>query len=118
VMFVVGDTLVTPALNDSILAGITRDSILKLARQMAIRVEERKISVDEIRDALKSGAATEAFGTGTAVTIAAIETIGIGDEMFTLAPLSKTSISTRLLDSLNAIKYGHQPGPAGWIVKV
>ena len=69
IMFVIEDTLVTPALSDSILAGITRDSVLKLARHWGMKVEERKVSVRELVDGLQKGKVKEAFGAGTAATI-------------------------------------------------
>lgn len=118
VMFVIDGTLVTPALSDTILAGITRDSILKLGRQLDIPVEERKVSVKEIRAALHAGTLTEAFGTGTAATIAPIQTIAIEDEVFDLPSNTSSEISMRLFEAMQAIKYGRQPGPAGWVVKV
>lgn len=118
VMFVLNDVLVTPALSDSILAGITRDSVLKLAREWGLRVDERRISVKELVDALKSGQVKEAFGTGTAATITQIQSIGYENDVFELPPVAERKISTRLFDALQAIKYGRQPGPIGWIVKV
>ncbi len=118
VMFVIRETLVTPALSDSILAGITRDSILKLARQRGLTVEERKVSVSEVVDALKHGQMTEAFGTGTAATIVQIESIGFGGMQYVLPPVSDRPISANLFDTLQSIKYGRQPGPVGWVVKV
>jgi branched-chain amino acid aminotransferase len=81
-------------------------------------VEERKVSVKEIVDALMAGTLKEAFGTGTAATIAAIQTIGVDDDIYDLPSVSSPKISTRLFESMQAIKYGLQPGPAGWIVKV
>ena len=62
IMFRINDTLITPALSDSILSGITRDSILKLARHKGITVEERKVSVKEIFEAHSTGELKEAFG--------------------------------------------------------
>jgi branched-chain amino acid aminotransferase len=118
IMFVIDNTLVTPSLSDTILAGITRDSILKLGHQLGIPVEERKISVKEIADALKAGTLTEVFGTGTAATIAPIQTIAVDDDAYDLPSGSTPKISTRLFEAMQAIKYGHQPGPTGWIVKV
>ncbi|MDZ7649378.1 MAG: aminotransferase class IV [Cytophagales bacterium] len=76
VMFVIDDVLITPALSDSILAGITRQSVLELARQWGMAVEERKISVKELVTAMEKDKVQEAFGAGTAATIAHIETIG------------------------------------------
>jgi branched-chain amino acid aminotransferase len=67
---------------------------------------------------LKAGTLTEVFGTGTAATIASIQTIAIDDDVYDLPSTSAPKISTRLFESMQAIKYGLQPGPAGWIVKV
>ena len=69
IMFRIKDVLVTPMLGDSILAGITRKSILSLAKENNIEVEERRISVEEILEALQNESLKEAFGVGTAVTI-------------------------------------------------
>jgi branched-chain amino acid aminotransferase len=76
IMFVVGDKVLTATTNDTVLSGITRESVLTIARDWGIKVEERQVSVAEIVQALKAGAVKEAFGTGTAATITKIETIG------------------------------------------
>ena len=118
VMFVIEDTLVTPALGDSILAGITRDSVLKLARHWGMKVEERKISVRELVDGLQKGKVKEAFGAGTAATIAHIELIGFEDKDYYLPPIADRKFSSRVLEELDGIKRGTKPDPFGWIVKV
>lgn len=118
VMFVIDDTLVTPALSDSILSGITRDSVLKLARQWGMKVEERKLLVRELADALKNGRVQEAFGAGTAATIAHIELIGYEGKDFYLPPLEKREFANRVYNELEGIKRGTLPDPFGWIVKM
>ncbi len=118
VMFVIDGTLVTPALSDSILAGITRDSVLTLARQWNMPVEERKISVRELVDGLERGSVTEAFGVGTAATIAPIELIGYGGNDYTLPAVDKMEFATKILGTLEDIKRGKQSDPFGWIVKI
>lgn len=118
VMFVINDTLVTPALSDSILAGITRDSVLKLAASWGMKVEERKVSVKELIDGLEKGIVTEAFGAGTAATIANIELIGYNDKDYYLPPVEGRKFSKRILAELDAIKRGDQPDPFGWVVKM
>lgn len=115
VMFVINDKLVTPALSDSILAGITRDSVITLARTWGMRVEERKISVDEIIDGLNSGRVKEAFGAGTAATIAHIATIGHDGIDYDLPPVESRLFSNKVLRELNAIKYGLKNDVLGWI---
>jgi branched-chain amino acid aminotransferase len=118
VMFVMNDTLVTPALTDTILAGITRDSVLKLARHWGWPVEERKVSVQELIAGLEKGTVTEAFGVGTAATIAPIELIGYQDKDYYLRPVTERPFSARILSELDNIKRGLSPDPFRWIVKM
>ena len=118
VMFVIDDTLVTPALGDSILRGITRDSVLTLARHWGVKVEERRVSVEELIQGLKSKRVKEAFGVGTAATIAHIELIGFEGEDYYLPPIEERKFSTKVLRELDALKRGLAPDPFGWIYKV
>lgn len=118
VMFVIDDTLITPALSDSILAGITRDSVLKLAKKWNVKVEERKVSVKEIIEAAQSGRLKEAFGAGTAATIAHIELIGYEDKDYYLPPVAERKFSNKVYEELEGIKRGSLPDPFGWITKM
>ncbi len=118
VMFVVDDTLITPALSDSILAGITRDSVLKLARKWGMRVEERKVSVTEIMEAARSGRLREAFGAGTAATIAHIELIGFEGKDYYLPAIAERKFANKVYEELEGIKRGTRPDPFGWITKM
>lgn len=118
VMFVINDTLVTPALTDTILAGITRDSVLKLAHHWGWKVEERRISVKELIEGLEKGTVTEAFGAGTAATIAPIELIGYNDKDYYLPPVNDRKYSNHILKELDNIKRGLAPDPFNWIVKM
>jgi len=118
VMFVIDDTLVTPALSDSILAGITRDSVIQLARHWGMRVEERKISVDELVKGLEKGRVKEAFGAGTAATIAHIELIGFEGKDYQLPSIEQRQFSNRVYKELDLIKRGKAPDSFGWVVKM
>ena len=118
VMFVIHDTLVTPALNDSILPGITRDSVLQLARHWGMKVEERKISVKELVENLRQGNVKEAFGAGTAATIAHIETIAHEDIDYKLPAVEDGVFSNKVYRELDRIKKGETSDPFGWIVKM
>ncbi len=118
VMFIIEDTLITPALSDSILAGITRDSVLNLARDWGMKVEERKISVKEVIAALEEGTVKEAFGVGTAATIAHIELIGYEGKNYTLPAVPQREFSNRVLTTMDGIKRGQQPDKFDWIVKM
>lgn len=118
VMFVIDGTLVTPELSDSILAGITRDSVLTLARQWGMKVEERKISVKELRAGLEAGKVTEAFGAGTAATIAHIELVGFDDKDYYLPPIAERKFANRVFDELEGIKRGKRPDTFGWLTRM
>lgn len=118
VMFQIGNTLVTAPTGDTILKGITRDSVLKLATDLGIEVEERRISVEEIRVAHQHGQLLDAFGVGTAATIAPIELIGFrGDDMI-LPPIAERKLSKQISDGLKAIRYGEVEDRFGWMVSM
>lgn len=118
IMFIIDDVLVTPELSDSILAGVTRDSVLTMARTWGMKVEERRISVDEIIQGLESGRVKEAFGVGTAVTLAPIVTIGYEEKDYQLPDVADRVFSNRVYRELDAIKYGKAPDPFQWILKL
>lgn len=117
VMFVIDDTLVTPELGDTILRGITRDSVLVLARHWGMKVEERKLSVNELVEGLKSGRVKEAFGAGTAATIAHIELIGHDGHDYILPPVEQRKFSNRVFKELEGIKRGTHADPFGWMMR-
>lgn len=114
VFFVFGDTLVTPPLSDSILDGITRDSLITLAGRAGIRVEERQVLVEELRQVFEKGQIREAFGCGTAAVISPIGTIGIAGEDYDLPAAGQESMATLLRAALDNIRYGRESDPYGW----
>ncbi len=117
-MFVVGDTLITPALSDTILAGITRNSVLALARDWGMKVEERKISIVEILEAHANGTLKEAFGVGTAATIAQIIGIGHVDQYYPLPPVEDRKFSPKIDETLRNIRKGKIEDKFNWMFKV
>lgn len=117
-MFVINGVLVTPSLSPSKLAGITRDSIIEIARYWGFPVEERDVFVDEVVAGLRDGSVTEAFGTGTAANIAPISVIGHDGEDFRIPDPGPESFSTRALHFLDALKRGEVDDPFGWVVKL
>lgn len=114
VMFVINGKLVTPALNTAILDGVTRDSILQLARDMKTPVEERRVSVAEIEEGFKSGALTEAFGAGTAAVVASIGVINIQGTNYTVKTPGPDSFQNKAKERLNAIRTGTAPDTHNW----
>lgn len=117
-MFVIGDTIVTPALSDTILDGITRKSVLALARDWGMNVEERKISIQEILEAHKQGQIKEAFGVGTAATIAQIVGIGYKEDFMPLPPVEERKFSTKVDETLRNIRKGKVEDKFDWMFKI
>lgn len=118
VMFQIGEKLVTPPTGDTILEGITRDSVLKLASSLDIIVEERRISIDEIAEAYDKSQLFDAFGVGTAATIAPIELIGYNGRDLLLPPAEKRKMSKLIAEQLTAIRYGEAEDKFGWMVSM
>ena len=118
IMFIKGNKLITAETGDTVLRGITRDSVLTIAKEWGYEVEERRVSVEEIVQGLKKGEIDEAFGTGTAATIATIEVIGDDGTDYTLPPLGPDSFSTRVFAELDQIKTGKKEDKYGWNYKI
>ena len=116
-MFAYGNKIVTPMLNGSILPGITRDSVLKLARSMGYETVEGRLDINEIFADAKSGKLTEAFGTGTAAVISPVGTLALKDEKITIGDGNIGTIAQTLYDTLTGIQYGRLEDKFGWIVK-
>jgi branched-chain amino acid aminotransferase len=117
-MFVLDGKVVTPMLNGSILSGITRDSVLTLAKDEGIQVEERKVSIDEVMEGAKSGRLTEAFGTGTAAVVSPVGSLCYGSECVNVSDGNIGKLTQRFYDTLTGIQYGRLPDPHGWIIKL
>jgi len=117
-MFVINDTLVTAPTGDTILNGITRDSIIQIAKDMGMAVEERPIKVTEVIDSIENGSMQEAFGAGTAATVAKIKMIHHDGTDYNLPSVDGWKYSNEFLDTLTRIKTGDIPDPHGWIYKL
>ncbi len=118
VFFVIDGVAITPDLDGMILDGVTRDSVIQLFKHYGVKVEERKISIDEVMTAHKKGLLEDAFGSGTAAGITTIAQIAHKGEMIKLSPPAERPYSVRLRDDLDGIKNGTVPDYSGWTVKV
>jgi branched-chain amino acid aminotransferase len=114
VMFVLDGTLITPSTRDTILDGVTRDTVLTLAREWGMPVEERRISVAEIIEGAKTGKLQDAFGVGTAATIAQVGSISHDGEEYFLSDPKTREFSQKILKELDAIKYGRVADTHSW----
>ncbi len=118
IFFVIGDEIITPLLNGSILPGITRNSVVELGKSWGLNVSERKISIDEVMAAHGNGALKEVFGSGTAAVISPVGEIKYGDQLITVGDGAVGPLSRRFYNSLTDIQYSKAEDPLGWIVPV
>ncbi len=115
IFFYMDGTLVTPALSGSILPGITRDSVLTLARSWGIGTEERAISIDEVLEKAGSGQLEECFGTGTAAVVSPVGALYYKGRNYEINSGRTGELAQRLFDEITGIQYGERPDPFGWV---
>lgn len=115
---VIGDKILTPNTSDTILKGVTRDSVITLLRDGGYTVEERPISIDEIEEAHRNGELKEAFGTGTAASIAPISTLTFHEDVMELPPVEDWKVANWVKKEMNDIRYGVKEDTRGWVFKV
>ncbi|WP_089611601.1 branched-chain amino acid aminotransferase [Dehalobacterium formicoaceticum] len=118
VFFKVGGEVITPALEGSILAGITRDTTIKLLKHWGIPVQERRISIDEIYEAHAQGKLEEAFGTGTAAVISPIGELNYQGKIISINDGKTGEIATRIYDTITGIQTGVLEDPFNWTLKI
>jgi branched-chain amino acid aminotransferase len=116
IMFKIAGKIVTPPLRGSILAGITRDSVLKLAKQLGIEAEERLISIDEVFAAYENGTLEEVFGTGTAAVISPVGGLVWGDREIVINNNEIGPTAQLLYNTLTGIQYGTVEDKQNWVV--
>jgi branched-chain amino acid aminotransferase len=115
VFFVIGNEVVTPSLEGTILPGVTRESIMTLLHDMSVSVRERRITISEIVEAHDRGTLRECFGTGTAATISHVRRIRYGNRDLELPPVDGRTVGPAVRARLVAIATGQAPDPHGWL---
>lgn len=118
VFFKINGEVITPALNGSILAGVTRDSTIALLKSWGVPVTERKLSIQEVYDAHKNGLLEEVFGTGTAAVISPVGELDWDGDIIKINGGEIGTLSQKIYDSITAIQYGEAPDTMGWTVEV
>ncbi len=113
--FIIGDELVTSPLAGTILPGVTRDSVVTLAKDWGMKVTERPLAIDEIIKAAKSGDLKEAFGTGTAAVISPVGRLSYKGEDISVADGQVGPLTQKLYDEITGIQYGDRPDKFGWV---
>ena len=117
IFFIIDGRLVTPPLSGSFLAGITRDSIIKLAPTLGVSVEEHPVAIDELMTGIKSGRVQEVFGSGTAAVVSPVGAIGYQHEVVTIGNGMVGKVTQAMYDTLTGIQYGRLPDRFGWMVR-
>ncbi|WP_318508928.1 branched-chain amino acid aminotransferase [Bacillus sp. T3] len=118
IFFKINGEVVTPALNGSILEGITRNSILQLLKYWNIPVSEQRISMEEVHAAYKAGQLEEVFGTGTAAVISPVGELAWNGEHLVINNGETGELSQKLYDTLTGIQYGNVEDPFNWVLEV
>ncbi|MDQ0298013.1 branched-chain amino acid aminotransferase [Salibacterium salarium] len=116
IFFKVNGEIITPALNGSILDGITRDSVIELLRYWGYNVQERRVSMDEIEQAYRDGTLEEVFGTGTAAVISPVGTLQWKDEKLVVNHNETGDLSLALYETISGIQTGEKEDNLGWTV--
>ncbi len=118
IFFVIDGEVVTPALQGSILSGITRKSSIELCRSWGLKVSEKRITIQEVADAYDAGKLQEVFGTGTAAVISPVGTLKWGDKVMTINNNKIGEISQKLYDTMTGIQYGKIEDKFNWVYKL
>ena len=118
VMFKIDGKVVTPALSSSVLAGITRKSLIEILKSWDVPVEERQISVDELKDAMVAGKLEECWCCGTAAVLSPIGELAYGEEKFIINDFKTGPLAKRLYDELTGIQWGLKEDSFHWTTPV
>jgi len=114
----IGEEIITPPLDGTFLPGITRESALTLLRDWGMKVSERKLSIDELREAHQKGELREVFGTGTAAVISPVGALGFQQGQLVIGDGKVGEVSKRLYDTVTGIQYGALPDRHGWMTVI
>lgn len=115
IFFVIDDVIVTPELDGSILPGITRKSVIQLAKHLKLKVEERKIAIGEVVEGLNSGGVSEVFGTGTACVVNPVSVLGYKGREIAVGDGRPGKYAALLYEHLMDIQYGDKEDVFGWM---
>lgn len=118
IFFVLNGEVVTPQLTDTILNGVTRDSILRICERDQILATERKVTITEVIKGLKDGTCTEIFGAGTAAVISPVSHLGYRNIEYQIGGGMAGPVATKLLKTLLDIQFGKKDGPQGWSLSI
>jgi branched-chain amino acid aminotransferase len=116
--FVIDGEVVTPPLSGTILGGVTRDSVLTLARDWGLKTAERPLSIDDLLEASQNGHLMEAFGAGTACVISPVGRLSYKGRELTVGDGGIGALTRRLYDEILGLQYGDRPDPHNWVTLI
>ncbi|MFA5286019.1 MAG: aminotransferase class IV, partial [Smithellaceae bacterium] len=118
IFFVIGDELITPPLGGTILPGVTRDSVIKLATHLGVKVNERRLAMTEVIDTIEKGTLKEAFASGTAAVISPVGQIYFQKKEYLINEGKTGALADMLYNEILQIQYGIKEDPFGWRVQI
>jgi len=118
ILFKIAGKVITPPLGGTILAGVTRDSVLQLLKSWNVPVEERRISIDEVMGAHAAGTLEEVFGAGTAAVISPVGMLDYKGRSISVSDGKTGPLALKLYDEVTGIQYGRRPDPFHWLHQV
>ena len=118
IFFRINDEVVTPALEGTILPGVTRDSVIRLVKDMGMKMTERSISIEEVVKAAGNGSLQEVFGTGTAAVISPVGSFRYKGKDYTVADGGTGELSSKLFETITKMQTGLGADPYGWVVNI
>jgi len=118
IFFLIGDELITPPLSGTILPGVTRNSVIKLASHLGMKVAERSLTIDEVIAAAHKGTLKEAFASGTAAIVSPVGQIYFRKKEYLINNGQTGPVAEKLYNEILQIQYGMKEDPFNWRVKI
>ena len=118
IFFRINNEIITPALGGTILPGVTRDSVIRLAKDRGMKVTERTISIDEVIAAAQNGTLQEVFGSGTAAVISPVSHLAYQGKDYTVGDGQTGEVAHILFEEITGMQTGEKPDPYGWVVNI
>ncbi len=118
IFFRIDDEIITPAMGGTVLPGVTRDSVIRLAADLGHKVTEGNITIDRLVEAAQNGSLQEIFGTGTAAVISPVSSFRYQGKDYTVGDGKTGPTAAKLFDEITAMQTGKKPDPYGWVVNI
>lgn len=118
IFFRIKDEVITPALEGTILPGVTRDSVIEMCRHLGKKVTEREITINEVVAAAEDGTLQEIFGSGTAAVVSPVSHFRFNGKDYMVGDGKTGEVAAKLFDEITGMQTKHKPDPHGWVVNI